>query len=257
MPRFILALVGLLLLLPTLLAQTEFQGQINYLEIRTIVLPDDLPEEAKEAMAAHFGEGGMQDRATLSFDANQSLYRPAIAPEETTEENGTTTIVIRRIGQDQQYYTNWKEGKIVYANNILDQGFLIEDDWETIDWQLDETTPMSMDYQLPARRATATTPSGEELIAWYTSAVPLPIGPRNYGGLPGAIVHLEMTDGEDKTTYRLESIELAEEAPEITIPTEGRKTDMATFRKQREERLNRDGGRIMIRRDFSTDDGGF
>ena len=257
MPRFILSLIGLLLLIPVLLGQKDYQGQINYLETRTIAIPDDLPEEAKEAMSAYFGEGGLQDQATLTFDGTQSLYRPATAPEEQTEENGSTTIVIRRVGQDQQYYTDWEEGKIVYANNILDQGFLIEDDWEAIEWVLDEETPMSMDYQLPARRATATTAEGEELVAWYTSAIPLPVGPRNYGGLPGAIVYLEMKDGEDLTTFRLQSLELADEAPEIVIPTEGRKTNMADFREQREERLNRNGGRIIIQRDFQSDDGGF
>ncbi|MEO0787484.1 MAG: GLPGLI family protein [Bacteroidota bacterium] len=237
-----------------LLAQQ--QGTINYLSTRTISLEGvDLGEEAMEMISSMLGENGIQDRATLQFQGNISIYKPIVQAEQT-RENGATTVVIRRVGQELQFYTDWSTKEIIYADNIFDQPFLISDQWANIDWQLDTEAPISMDYQLPAKRATATLDDGTEIVAWYSEALPLPFGPREYGGLPGIIVHLEEQAEDGLTTYQITSIDLETEVGKIEPPATGRPVDRAKFAELFEERMSKQDGPIMIRREVSTD-GGF
>ncbi|MEL6358570.1 MAG: hypothetical protein AAFQ01_01360, partial [Bacteroidota bacterium] len=113
------------------------QGTINYLSTRTISLEGvDLGEEAMEMISSMLGENGIQDRATLQFQGNISIYKPIVQAEQT-RENGATTVVIRRVGQELQFYTDWSTKEIIYADNIFDQPFLISDQWANINWQLD------------------------------------------------------------------------------------------------------------------------
>ncbi|MEM6395662.1 MAG: GLPGLI family protein [Bacteroidota bacterium] len=237
--------------------QAQDQGTIHYLSTRTLSLDGvDLGEEAMEMIKSMLGENGIQDRATLQFQGQKSLYRPIVEAEQT-RENGPMTVVIQRVGQELQFYTDWATKEIAYADNIFDQPFLIKDQFQEIDWQLDTETPVNMDYQLPAKRATATLDNGDEIVAWYSEAVPLPFGPRKYGGLPGIIVRLEEQSEDGLTTYEITQIDLETEVGEIKAPTTGRSVDRAKFAKLYEERMSNQDGPIMIRRSEGGRPSGF
>ena len=74
-------------------------------------------------------------------------------------------------------------------------------------------------------RATATVDT-TEVEAWFTPQIPLPIGPDEYGGLPGAILVLTVDGG--KQTFKASSIDL-DATPEIEQPEDGREVTQEEF----------------------------
>ena len=56
------------------------------------------------------------------------------------------------------------------------------------------------------------------VIAWFCPQIPIPIGPRGYGGLPGLILELQ----EWNSVFGVEKIAFSNDIKEIVLPKEGK-----------------------------------
>jgi GLPGLI family protein len=89
-----------------------------------------------------------------------------------------------------------------------------------------------------------------EVTVWYTEEIPASVGPDNYFGLPGAILEVDMDNGNTVTTAK----EISTKYPkkELVEPTKGDKMNRAQFQdnmKKIMEDMQRSGGGFRVRRD--------
>ena len=82
-----------------------------------------------------------------------------------------------------------------------------------------------------------------EIVAWYTNDIPCPLGPEEFGGLPGLALMVDIDNGE--TVYA--AIELKKEVSkkELKEPTKGKKItneDLSKLRKKMMENMMQSGG---------------
>jgi GLPGLI family protein len=76
-------------------------------------------------------------------------------------------------------------------------------------------------------------PDTSEMIAWFTTDIPIAIGPEIQGQLPGAILELEVNKGQ--TVYKAIEISPKVNLAKIKEPNDGKKVTAAEFTKEREK----------------------
>jgi len=88
-----------------------------------------------------------------------------------------------------------------------------------------------------------------KVIAWFTTDIPISVGPDRFGALPGMILKIDVNDGE--VTYLATKIDARPlKKGEIEAPTKGKKMTEDEFRKMMEEEMKKMGGpgnRMIIR----------
>jgi len=76
-------------------------------------------------------------------------------------------------------------------------------------------------------------PDTAVVIAWFTTDIPLPIGPEVQGQLPGAILELDINKGQ--TIYTALEISPKVNVGKIKEPKDGKKVTAAEFAKERDK----------------------
>jgi GLPGLI family protein len=74
-----------------------------------------------------------------------------------------------------------------------------------------------------------------DIIAWFTSEIPVPAGPEVQGQLPGLILALDMNDG--RMVYKAIEISAKTDIASITEPTKGKKLTPDEFTKERDKMM--------------------
>lgn len=226
----------LILLFPLLLmAQSEKEGQIQYKE--TIKFKIDLPDDMKQY--AHLIPNEKVSQMVLFYDDTQSLYKASekdneAAPAQPQQSGVRTTIMTVGGGSTNQTYVNQKTKTIIRSENVLGQQFLIEDSLQTKPWKITDERKEILGY--PTIKATLEKDSNL-IVAWFSPALPVSIGPSNYFGLPGAV--LETTLGSNNNTQSIiaTKIEFKSIQGLIEKPKKGKKIDQESFNKLLQERL--------------------
>ena len=89
----------------------------------------------------------------------------------------------------------------------------------------------------------------QQVVAWYAPQVRPFLGPEKFNTLPGAVLEVNLNDGERVMTAKnLQARALKKN--EIKVPSHGIKTTQADFRKMVEEhtaRMRANGADIIIR----------
>ena len=89
-----------------------------------------------------------------------------------------------------------------------------------------------------------------QIIAWFTTDIPVSAGPEVQGQLPGLILALDMNDG--RMTYNAIEISTKADLAMIKEPTKGKSVTPEGFVKEREKMMeemqkNHQGGNNVIR----------
>jgi GLPGLI family protein len=92
----------------------------------------------------------------------------------------------------------------IEVQDYLGRFFIYNEELPSIEWSLDPATKDILGY--PCQKATAFF-LGRDWEVWFTSEIPLPVGPWKLGGLPGAILAAEDKEGHVK--YEAISIQSA------------------------------------------------
>ncbi len=168
----------------------------------------------------------------LSFSADKSLYEEDMSEKNVPLDKGTM-IVMEKMAYVQppnpeikEVYNDFEKSRQIVKVEFMTRFFLIESDITTQAWRPGRNTRKIKGYVC----MDATMKMGEESVtAWYTPNIPVTLGPKNYGGLPGLILAVDI-NGEN--VLLATSVELTP-PPEDTIssPTDGRKVTQEEFDK--------------------------
>lgn len=164
------------------------------------------------------GSGAKQTTSALYFTANASLYQSQLKYDKKTEKEETTksdsedskSVKINiNVGTDSigdLYYHNLKNKSIICRGAIFTNPGLkysIYKDSTNINWQLLDEFKEISGYRC---QKAATTFRGRKYEAWFSSEIPLSVGPWKFSGLPGLI--LEIYDQTGEVYFSAEKIEI-------------------------------------------------
>jgi GLPGLI family protein len=230
------------------LAQAQMkEGRIIY--ERTIQLPTRI-FNADPAIASQIPKS-RTDQFELLFGNNQSLWQ--FLPSASNEEPGTFSgggVVMRFGGTNEISYYNFDKGTRTDQREIMDRNFVVADSIRKGEWKLTEETKTILNYttrkaisQRISSRTQMSMENGEMkrqvipdtavVIAWFSTDIPVPVGPELQGQLPGAILELDINKGQ--TVYKALEISPKVSVSKIKEPKDGKKLTAAEFTKEREK----------------------
>ena len=197
------------------------------------------------------------EKMILTFNETEAMY--IASPEEkdasgdvVAGQGGRGRFMRMRMmggGGNNIVWLNHAEGQRVEQREFMDKKFLIKGPPEEFAWKMTGESMQVGQYQ--CFKATYED-STENVVAWFTPQIAVPIGPAKYGRLPGLILHVDINEGE--RTYTATEINLGEiDAKELKEPTKGKDVTAEEFQeivheKMKEMRAQSGGGGVHIRR---------
>lgn len=219
------------------------QGTITY--ERKIDVHRRMEDEQMKAMVPQF----RTTRHVLLFSDSISVYKAIKedeAPDPFEQGNGGARVMIRiGPGENGVIYKNFSKQKIEEQTELADKNYIIDDTLHALPWKLTEETKSVLGHN--CKKATLVTKTGNNVTAWYAEDIVTPAGPENYGGLPGAVLSIDMNDGE--IVFTATSIDKKIDNKDLAEPKDGKHITRTDFQKKMEELFGPPGpgGRRMIR----------
>ncbi len=258
--------------LGTTQAQTK-EGTIFY--ERKINMHKTIQDEQMRAMMPEF----RTSKHMLLFSDSVSVYK--IVPEDEAPDpfagggGGGVQMVFRSGSDGGDLYKNFTQAKSIQTSELGGKNFLIVDSIQKQPWKLSAETKEILGFtchkasrkiNLPVpviRTMTISgggetkkdttlpaTPQGKEVdvIAWYAESMISPVGPENYGQLPGVILVLDVDNG--RTVYTATEVKKSVEAKELKEPKKGKVVTRVEYQKMMAELMGNQmggGGMRVIR----------
>lgn len=173
-------------------AQTE--GSIVYSETFKLDLQIEGMDDSMKEMIPQ----SQTVKRELFFGNNQSVFKTqkgeGVDDVDISSDDGSFEIVIMiDDAVDNILYKNMKEKAIIHQKGIMGKPFLVIDDLKRIKWKI---TPEKVKYLGYECQKAVLETNDVFVIAWFTSQIPVQVGPSDYHGLPGAILMVNVNDGE-------------------------------------------------------------
>lgn len=240
----------------------DFQGEAHYFSKSTMDLGNwgaRFSEAQKKQIMARL-KNRLEKTYVLSFNKEESLFKQE-EKLDVDAMSGATNSWGKNFSQGNQY-KNVKNNQQIQKQEFYGKQFLVKDNLQPIEWELDTETKQIGNYT--CFKATASVPTTEltwydfswdrlrnsdqnqsneseengdvneddremtEIEAWYTPQIPVRHGPSEYWGLPGLI--LEVSAGN--TTMLCTKIILnAESISKIEAPQRGKEITKAEYQK--------------------------
>lgn len=158
----------------------------------------------------------------LDFKDSESLfYLDKNKDTGMSNEKGYNSIVR---SNSSVFYRNDETKELIEQINS-DAYYLVTSSSDSLKWEISNEEKKINKYKCYKAIATIEVTSltkgkyEKEIIAWFCPEIPINLGPKNYGGLPGLIFELK----DDKLTYYIDSLNINSEAEvEVTKPTKGK-----------------------------------
>jgi GLPGLI family protein len=166
----------------------------------------------------------------LLFNENESMYMPSENQPEpemdfTAGGEGGRFMRFRSMRENNKLYQNLAEDRRVEERMFFDKTFLIKGTPITYTWKL---TGENMQVGSYVCYKATFEDSTRTIEAWFTPQIPVPVGPAQYGQLPGLILHVDINKGE--RTLTAVNIELKEiEKGVMKEPTKGKEVTQEEF----------------------------
>lgn len=188
-----------------------------------------LSKEQKDRMAQTWkNDTEYKQKLVLSFNEKQSYYTYE-SPEEQSED-GTYSW-----RNDQMVVTrDFENGKLLEVHETLGKTYVVEDSLKFSKWKiLNEIKDVS--GYICMKASTYDPVKRQNIVAWFTTDIPVSAGPEKFGGLPGMI--LEINIDEDAIVYTPSLITLAamQEIPKLPKKLKGKKVTVDFLNKETEE----------------------
>lgn len=243
-------LLFLLTISPFLSFGQQTEGKIIYTE--TIQMEIDLPEEHRQMM------GNLPTSQSIAkvlyFNENESLFKNDDSDEdndgtfETGSDNGDVQIKVVMASPENFLYKNLSDNNSIEQQEFFGKIFLINGELDAFPWKL--TTEQKVVLNYPCTKAVFQD-STNNIVAWFTSQIPVSNGPEGFGQLPGMILELDVDEGQQ--TFVAESVvfeTLSEE--NLAAPKKGKKVtpeefETITTAKMKEMQAEMGGDGMMIR----------
>ncbi len=203
------------------------------------------------------------DKFELNFGNNHSILKH-VDEEEGNDEMGGGGMQIKMMapGMDDITYCDYDKANKVEQREILGKKFVITDSIRKLNWKLGEDTKTVLGYvchkataQRFGKRTTMNIDNGKmerkeindttNIVAWFTTDIPVSAGPEVPGQLPGLILALDMNDG--RMVYVASSVSPKTDLSIIKEPGKGKKVTPEEFALERtklmeEMQKNNQGG---------------
>jgi GLPGLI family protein len=202
------------------------QGTIRY--ERKLDVHRHLQDEQMKAMVPQFQTTSYD----LLFNDSISVYKsvPKDEAPDPFENSGGGGHVIMKFGgpgDDGILYQNHSSGRLLEETSLEEKKYLITDSIRTLSWKLSEETGAILGHT--CKKATAITSRGNKLVAWYSEDIAVPVGPDKIGGLPGAILKLDMDSAG--VVYTATQIASSVNAKDLRAPTGNKAVTRAEYEK--------------------------
>lgn len=184
-------------------------------------IAEQIPRERKSEKVLYFTE-------EESMFENHEKEDPV--DDVHTEGSG---IMIRMQQPDNKIYMDLKNNNMIEQKEFMSRVFLIESAPEAKKWKLSGEQRIILDY---ACQEAITEVEGEEVRAWFTPEIGVPVGPGSYSGLPGLVLAVETDQGDRK----LEAIAIELKPLDKSVlqkPTKGKKVTADEYQAIVEEKL--------------------
>jgi len=161
----------------------------------------------------------------LLFYNNESIFQGQEGMDVDNSGADFASILMKITGV---IYANTKTKEIIQTKNKFDKTFRIRKNIDSLKWILTNEKIVLGNYVCYKAILTQEAGKKNETIAWYTSEIPINIGPQGFYGLPGFIVLLQ----DDIFIYYLENInfELSKMQKRIiSTPTKGLEVSLKQY----------------------------
>ncbi|MFK5878002.1 MAG: GLPGLI family protein [Flavobacteriaceae bacterium] len=125
---------------------------------------------------------------TLVFNKEESFY--AMNEMLTLDNDRGNKLAISLTGGNQEIYLNTHENKKLWATDTYGN-FIVESEIDNFDWKITNETKQIMGYQCYKSTGLISNKKYPDVVAWFTTQIPVNFGPKGYAGLPGLILELE------------------------------------------------------------------
>lgn len=223
-------------------------GTITYKE--TIKL--DIPLEGDMAQFAAMLPKEQSFNKILHYTPEASLFVSDKKADEAAAKPGDNSIaaMITANMPEEKAYHDIKTNTTLTQRDFMSRKFLITST-DKNPWKMTGKQKKVLDF--PCQQATMVQDS-QEVVAWFTPAIPVATGPRGINGLPGMI--LEVSVGNLFTIQATKVTPGAVDKKLLVKPTEGKKMTEEQFEavvkektKEMQEQYGGSGNGIQIRVD--------
>ncbi len=211
------------------------QGVVTY---RVKILKNrNITEDVKNDLPELYDESVLGDsiaNATFKFNLkfNDSLSSFTGAEDYGAKYQGDMQEIVLMSSENTNaefiYYSDRKNNLFVKQFFYCFSDVLIEDVILKHNWNLKNETKVIGGYtcyKAVTNNYNSFLKKNTETVAWYTLDVNIPIGPINYGGLPGLILRLDT----DRLSYYATNIDFKKSDLKILKPTFGKKMNRKEF----------------------------
>lgn len=228
MKTIVAFIVGCLGIVAVQAQKTE--GTITYKETIALDIDFDNMKGLTEEMKAMIPKEQSINN-TLYFTPNVSLYTNAKANEDQDanykSDDESIQIQIKMDAPEKSYYYDLKNKESIESQDLFGKKFLIAGT-PKIKWKITNNTQELLGYS--CKKAIGTTTDGDAIEVWFTTEIPLPIGPSFVHGLPGAVLSVTMKEGTytiAATKVNLEKVD----AKKLVKPKKGKKVSREEYAK--------------------------
>lgn len=178
--------------------------------------------------------------AQLIFNADESLFKPVEMPAvDPQDQNG---MRMRFRDPKHEVYTRPGDLRKIMLKEFMGKKYLIEDTLRMHPWKLLPETKEVNGYT--CRKATLTDKDEKRtVVAWYAEGLRPFLGPEEFNTLPGAVIFVDINDGERTLTANKIVLRPLQE-DEMKIPDSRNKVTGEEFRsivKEQTERMRANG----------------
>ena len=223
--------LAFLFFLPVSLAAQTRQGHIVY--ERKIDVHRRVQDEQMKAMVPQFQTAAYE----ILFRDSITVYR-AMPKEEGPDPFETNTgggvhinLKFGGPGDDGIVYRNYNSSRVLEEASIADKKYIITDSLRQLPWKLTDDTVTILGHS--CKKATTTTPRGGKVLAWYANDIPMPVGPDQFFGLPGAILKVDIDDAT--VVFIAKEIHDKVQTSDLKAPTGARLITRADFNRKLDE----------------------
>lgn len=233
-----LILLALIFSTGGLLAQQK-SGQIFYKE--TTDIHRGMENESSEIIAAvpQYQSSSM----CLLFTENISLYqkideeKDQALPSNWTHEDHGMNVTMKIEAPRYTLYQDLMKNEKTEERDFLGKLFLIEGPLRTYQWKIAPEEKIITGFNC---RKAVHQDSSRTLVAWFTSEIPVSVGPSEYHGLPGMILEVNIDNGARIITAN----KVLNEPPGRDLlqkPYKGKRVSVSEFEEIRDNKLKEMG----------------
>ena len=200
MKNFYLFFILVFIFSNDIFSQDNTSGRITY----EIVIDYNLEEftkrivQTRPQMKAFFDRLPKKGKSfyDLSFNENGSFYEESLSENEPPPRHMQWILGRMSYGKPpkaeiKKVFTDVKKNKKIETYEFMTRNFMVESDLTNFSWKINNKMKKVGDYVCLGAEIKE---GDDHIIAWFTSQIPISIGPLLYRGLPGAILAIEKNE---------------------------------------------------------------